>query len=216
MAQLLSNLPIGAKIKFGSHQINTETTMPIVWIVVDKNHAGYPANSVTLITEKIIDLRAYDAKEPTWTDTEETKQGYINYKVSNINQWLNSEGAANEWYTNQHESDRAPLSSLVLYGTEYQTRPGFLYNFTATEKQALLPTTLVNQHGGGVSTTLVAKIFLPSTMETMGVEPYKADGSTKLSYFNTYAASAFPTQQVITNTLADSDRKPTSTSAYWS
>ena len=35
----------------------------IVWKVADKNHSGYPSNSVTLITEKIIQLMCSDAKE---------------------------------------------------------------------------------------------------------------------------------------------------------
>ena len=30
MAQLLSNLPLGAKIKLGKHQIRNETAQPIV------------------------------------------------------------------------------------------------------------------------------------------------------------------------------------------
>ena len=40
MAQLLSNLPIGAKVKFGKHSINGETALPITWVVVAKNHTG--------------------------------------------------------------------------------------------------------------------------------------------------------------------------------
>ena len=39
MAQLLSNLPIGAKIKFGKHSVNGETAQPITWLVVSK-HTG--------------------------------------------------------------------------------------------------------------------------------------------------------------------------------
>ena len=70
MAQALSNLPIGAKVKFGKHSVNGETAQPITWVVVAKNHTGYPSNSVTLLTEKIIDLRAFDAKEPNNSDKE--------------------------------------------------------------------------------------------------------------------------------------------------
>ena len=50
MAQLLSNLPIGAKVKFGKHSVNTEAAQPIIWLVVAKNHTGYPSNSVTLVS----------------------------------------------------------------------------------------------------------------------------------------------------------------------
>ena len=52
MAQFLSNLPVGALIKFGKHKVGSEEAQPIIWIVADKNHSGYPANSVTLITQK--------------------------------------------------------------------------------------------------------------------------------------------------------------------
>ena len=59
MPQLLSNLPVGAKVK----DLNTKYYgKSIVFQIIDKNHPGYPANSVTLITERIITLKAFDAK----------------------------------------------------------------------------------------------------------------------------------------------------------
>ncbi len=51
MSQLLSNLPTGAKVKFGKFQVNSETAQPIVWTVVAKNHQctpAYPTNAITL------------------------------------------------------------------------------------------------------------------------------------------------------------------------
>lgn len=214
MAQLLSNLPIGAKIKLGKHQINKETALPIIWVVADKNHSGYPSNSVTLITEKVIDMRAYDAQE--WNSNNElfVSYGNIDYALSNINQWLNSESGASAWYTKQHTDDNAPNNSSTIYGTEYYDRPGFLYNFTVAERQSLLPTTLANQRNLATLGSLVAKVFLPSAWETIGTFSV-SDGSTKLKYFESYSPQAFPTQQLVTNTLADSDRKPTSISEYW-
>ena len=215
MAQLLSNLPLGAKIKVGKHQINTEVALPIIWMIVDKNHNGYPANSVTLMTEKIIDLRAYDAQESSWASTESSTYGYIDYKVSNINQWLNSAGAAGDWFTQQHDYDRSPTSNYTKGNTYYDTRPGFLYNFTESERDVLLPTTLVNQHGGNISQTLVAKVFLPSLWETIGTHG-TTDGSSQFAYFTTNAAQALPTAQLVSNTLADADSKPSSADTYWS
>ena len=217
MAQLLSNLPIGAKIKFGKHQIYSETATPIVWLVADKNHTGYPANSVTLITEKVIDLRAYDGQETNSDNELYAQYGNIDYKLSNINQWLNSEGAANSWYTAQHSDDTAPINSYMIYGTEYYARPGFLYNFTSAERQSLLPTTLNNQRASKALESFVTKVFLPSAWETLGTFTV-TDGSSKLKYFESYTTQAFPTQQLITNTRADSDVKPTSTTvalSYW-
>ena len=212
MAQLLSNLPLGAKIKLGKHQIKSETALPIIWRIVDKNHSGYPANSATLMTDSIIDLRCHDSGESSWTEEPTPIYGYYNYKVSNLHQWLNSEAAAGEWYTAQHTNDKPPTSNNTASGTQYQSRPGFLYNFTFDEKLALLPTTLTNQHASNVSTTMVAKVFLASLWEILGTHSV-ADGSTKFAYFNTNTASATVTAQVIAN--SSSSQKPTSTTAYW-
>lgn len=42
MSQLLSNLPTGAKVKFGKFQVNSETAQPIVWTVVAKTINALP------------------------------------------------------------------------------------------------------------------------------------------------------------------------------
>ena len=59
MSQLLSNLPTGAKVKFGKFQVNSETAQPIVWTVVAKNHQctpAYPTNAITLHAAEILEL----------------------------------------------------------------------------------------------------------------------------------------------------------------
>ena len=60
MSKTLGSLPNGALVK------DTGTLYygkPIVWKIADKNHVGYPSGSVTLITEKIITLKCFDAME---------------------------------------------------------------------------------------------------------------------------------------------------------
>jgi hypothetical protein len=210
MAQLLSNLPIGAKIKFGKHQVNTETALPIIWVVADKNHSGYPANSVTLITEKIIDLRAYDAKEPY--DDEDLLRGNNDYRLSNIHQWLNSSASANGWYIASHGTDTPPTVDNTRYGTQYQTRPGFLYNFTQTERNSIMSTTLTTQKGSDVSKSVTAKIFLPSLWETLGTNNW-VDGSSQLAYFKSTSVKCGLTDQAFDNTLSTS--KPTVITESW-
>lgn len=204
MPQKLTNLPIGALIKFGSHSIASEAKQPIIWRVADKNHSGYPADSVTLITDKIIDMRAFDAKE-----TGNTK-GNINYGFSNIHQWMNSEGSAGNWFTPAHANDTAPNSSNVG-ANPYDTRPGFLFNFSATERDALLPTTITVQNVSNVSTKIVAKVFLPSTWEILGTGTYN-DNSSRLSYFTTNAVTANVTEQARTYT---SGNAPSTAGDYW-
>jgi hypothetical protein len=192
MAQLLSNLPIHSLIKFGKHSVVSEATQPIIWRVIDKNHSGYPTDSVTLITNKIIDIREYDNQETSnlW--------GSINYSLSNIHQWLNSEGSANNWYKASHSYDAAP---------SYKSRPGFLYNFTERERLALLTTTFKEQ----VQTTAIydmsGKVFLPSVKEVLGTFAYE-DGSTRLAGFASYDTQAYLTSQAFANT--SSSEKPAS------
>ena len=199
MAQKLSNLPNRALIKFGKHQVNTETAQPIIWMIADKNHSGYPANSITLITEKVIDFRVYDEKEGSY--------GNPNYKLSNIHQWLNSEASAGKWYTATHSSDAPPSSEL----TAYTNRAGFLYNFTATERSALLPTSLTIQTGTSTSEVITANVFFPSRREILGTGDFD-DGSSRFSCFITGEMRAKITSQAYTNTALTS--KPSST-GYW-
>ena len=191
MAQKLSNLPNRALIKFGKHQIGSETAQPIIWMVADKNHTGYPSNSVTLITEKVIDIRPYDAKEGTW--------GNLDYKLSNINQWLNSEASAGNWYTATHSNDRAPSTG----NNAYSARPGFLYNFTSAERLKLLPTTLTVQTDKDYQEqTMTAKVFLPSEKEALGTSDFTQGGS-KLACFASVGTGAYVTAQVFANSHAN-------------
>jgi hypothetical protein len=95
MAQLLSNLPLGSKIKYGKHSINGETAQSITWLVVAKNHSGYPNNSVTLFAEKVIDIRCFDMREKSPSHQDRIDGGNNRYSYSNIDQWLNKDDAAN-------------------------------------------------------------------------------------------------------------------------
>ena len=206
MAQLLSNLPLGATIKFGKHQVGSETAESIIWLVVDKNHSGYPSNSVTLIAQKIIDLRAYDGIETGAT------QGNVDYGLSNINQWLNSSATAGQWYTATHTNDTPPNNTNTTRGSGYADRAGFLSNFTALERDAILPTTLTVQNVASTSTKITSKVFLPSVWEILGTGDV-SDGSSRLAYFPSLGASCVMTSQAYTNT--SSSYKPDNVSKTW-
>ena len=206
MAQLLANLPMGSLIKFGKHQVSSETPKDIIWLVADKNHSGYPINSVTLVTAKIIDLRAFDSIGKG----EETSSKDVNYFYSNINQWLNSNASAGNWWVSQYSKDTAPTSSTTREGTEYADRPGFLYNFTSAEQNALLPTAITVEVGGTYS--LTPRVFLPSTWEMTGTGATE-DGSTQFSYFKSNSAACSLTDQAFNNTT--SDTKPATLTSNW-
>ena len=213
MAQSLSNLPIGAKIKFGKHSVNGETAQPITWLVVAKNHSStpaYPTNSVTLLTEKIIDLRAFDAREPNHYDSDIAGSGYNDYGVSNIDQWLNSSNTS--WYKSAHGYDQAPTNAYVADNTGYDTRPGFLSNFTESERNAILTTTIRFMKYDYGKEDINRKIFLPSILET-GIDPTIVQDGAIWSYFASGAERrCLVAPQCYTNTT--STAKPYA-STYW-
>ena len=211
MAQSLSNLPIGAKVKFGKHSVNGETAQAITWIVAAKNHSGYPSNSITLLSEKIIDLRAIDAAEPTNSNGDIQTMGNGNYGLSNIDQWLNKDSSP--WYVAAHSTDQAPDNNYTLRGTGYNTRPGFLSNFTSAEKNAILTTSIIATKYSYTTETLSRKVFLPSATE-VGVKPGDITDGTLWTYFSTGSRRAVLTPQCFDNTL--SVEKPTNITAYWS
>lgn len=206
MAQTLSNLHIGDRIKFGKHQVNTETAQSIIWVIADINHTGYPANSVTLLAQKIIDLRAYDATETG------SANGNTNYAKSNINQWLNSSASAGNWYSATHTNDAPPIAGNIQGNTAYQARAGFLYNFTASERNAILPTTFNLQVGADFSTKMVANVFLPSLWEILGGGSV-VDGSSCFEYCLSKGGSTTLTQQAYDNT--PSGNRPSSINNTW-
>lgn len=172
MAQLLSNLPVGAKVKFGKHQVGSETPWNITWLIVAKNHTGYPSNSVTLLAEKCLDALAFDAAEPNNTDTYRKQEGNSRYSLSNINQWLNS--PKTDWYVSKHAADTPPkVDYLPSYNktSPYDTRNGFLYRFAVSEQNSILDSTIrVAKHSvdGGGYEDITCKVFLPSYTELIG------------------------------------------------
>lgn len=210
MAQLISNLPVGAKIKYGMHSINGETPQNIIWVVASKNHSGYPSNSITLLTERVIDIRGFDAPEPNNSDSNIASNGNNRYSWSNINTWLNSNKGAGQWYVATHSAD-APPSVSNIYGseTQYSNRPGFLNFFTNLEINAILSTpvkTLLPMPNGGTVgyDNPDCKIFLPSTTEVgLADEVGYAEGGVFALFSGGGNASrvCYPTQQVVNHTL---------------
>lgn len=215
MAQLLSNLPVGAKVKFGKHQVNTEVAQNIEWLVVAKNHSGYPDNSVTLLTEKAIDMRAFDGKEYSASNAFRKASGWANYKYSNIRQWLNTDEEGSAWYQTTHSLDTPPSNYNVLNDTGYDTRPGFLYFFSSEERDAILPTTLKTYSFDTKTTESVTdKIYLLSYREVSGsTDSTLLDEGTQLEYFvGMTDFRSGVTTQAYSNSL--STNKPSTVSSY--
>ena len=110
MPQKISALPVKAKVR------DTKTKyygVPIGWVIGDKSHSGYPANSTTLVAENIIKICCFDAQE-SGGNTDRERYGNNRYSLANIRQWLNKSGTG--WYQAQHSYDRPPSNSYVWSG----------------------------------------------------------------------------------------------------
>lgn len=224
MSQALSNLAVGSKVKFGKYQVNTEEAQPIIWTIVAKNHVStpaYPSNSVTLHAAEIIDLRCFDAEEPSNSNYDRQNYGNNRYSVSNLDQWLNKNAAGGAWYSAAHSTDHSPNTRAGTggYGTQYATRPGFLNGFTDDEKAAILSTTIrvVNPSiDGGSYEDVVRKVFLPSTTEVgLSNENSIAEGAAWGYYTSNTARIGYVTQQCFSNTPSSSKPSSKTTAWYW-
>lgn len=184
MSQLISQLPAGSKVI----ESNTKYYNAVIpWIVLEHGHDG--ASNTTLLAEKILTLKCFDAKEPSNSNSDRKSYGNNRYSVSNIRQWLNSDAAAGGWYSAQHNADAPPNSSNVYNSVNpYDTQVGFLNGFSADFKALLQDVTkivaknTVTDDGG--SETVTNKIFLLSETEVgLGNENNIAEG-TQYTYFN--------------------------------
>ena len=94
----LHELPVNTLITFGKFKINnTESLEDIIWRIVAKNHPNYPSDSVTLVSENIIEYMPFMNME-----TEKLN----NYYDSGIRKWLNGRFFAD--FNPNHISDIIP------------------------------------------------------------------------------------------------------------
>ena len=224
MSQILADLSIGSKVKFGKYQVNTEDAQPIVWTIVAKNHQctpAYPENAITLHAAEILDLRCFDAKEPSNSNVDRQKYGNNYYSVSNLDKWLNKDAAGGAWYSAAHSVDHSPDTTAGTggYGTQYAARPGFLNGFTDDEKAAILSTTIrvvKPSVDGGSYEYIQRKVFLPSTTEVgLSNENSIAEGAAWGYYTSNTARIGYVTQQCFSNTPSSSKPSSKTTAWYW-
>ena len=166
----ISKLPSGSKVKLGSYNGQS-----LRWIVARDS----VTHELRLVLDKdsvaTIGTMQFDAPEPSNPDSARQSSGNNRYSVSNIHQWLNSDGAANEWYTAQHEYDAPP---------DYQNKTGFLNEWPEVDKSILKETdwsTILATIDGGETETINAKMALMSETE-LGLE--EDTGGNKLDIFN--------------------------------
>lgn len=166
----LDSLPPGALVAadiLSPYQYRYGAAM--VFRVAAVGHPGYPAGSVTLITDCAVDSIAFDAAEPQNPDAWRKTEGGSRYALSNVSQWLESDGAPGAWYAPQHPYDTAPVAGRLLNGCDaYAHREGFLAAFSPGFRASLLETQIVTarcQLDGGGSEVLTRRMFLASSTE---------------------------------------------------
>lgn len=156
----ITDLPIGAKLKFGAYSINGEIPHKICWIKVHRDG--------TILTEFMEDLCAFDAKESDNPNEYRMKYGNNRYSLSNIQQFLNAENI--EWFRLTHKYDVSPENHLVYDGKNgYVHKYGFLHYFKEWEIESIaeskVKTALPDKDiltDGEKYDTFCAKVFIPS------------------------------------------------------
>ena len=182
-----SSLSINDTFYMGKYQVGSETPWDIEWEIVHQE-----SNYQIAMAKQIIDLRCFDAKESSNSDSDRKNYGNNNWGVSNIEQWLNSDASAGNWYSAQHSADAPPSSANVWQSNSigynpYDTKPGFLYYWTDEEKAVLqnMTLTLANntKTDGGGSYTWTGKIWLPTYTQLTGNQNNNISEGTQFSKF---------------------------------
>lgn len=156
----ITDLSIGAKLKFGAYSVSGEMPHKICWIKVHRDG--------TILSEFIEDQCAFDAREPDNPIEYRGDRGSNRYSKSNCHQFLNADGM--EWFRPAHEYDRAPEDFLMHSGRYgYARKPGFLHYFKEWEIEAIEDSEIKTavpvcdiSDVVEVYETIHAKVFLPS------------------------------------------------------
>lgn len=156
----IADVEVGDKILFGAWGTTIQS-----WTVCDTQdkESGF----VTVCLDNPAGgNRYFDAPETNNPVSNRASQGNNRWAYSNIRQWLNSDGAASEWFVAQHDYDVQP---------NYYNNKGWLADFTDYEKGIIIPhksKCILDQADGGGSETVYDKMFLASSY-AMGLEIIK-------------------------------------------
>mgnify|MGYP001450396321 CR=1 FL=1 len=191
----IGSLPVGAVVKSLGTKYNGAV---IRWVV---GHQDTANGRTKLITERIITLKCFDAKEPSNPNSDRRNYGNNRYSQSNIDQWLNSAAGAGAWYSARHTYDAPPNNANVDSGyNEYDAEAGFLSNFEEAFRNAILNTTIrvvkSSVDGGGYE-DITRKVYLLSKTEVnLSNENGIAEGS-KWDLFSNNIRRAYPTAEAV-------------------
>lgn len=153
----VKDMPSGTKMKLGRYDSEDlvwwigreETSNKVIIATWTDNNSKMKLFSGNL---------CFDYKEPDNPNIYPQNGGSNRIIYSNLQQWLNSDKAANGWYSSQYEYDEPPV---------YQNENGFLYEWEPEELSSILDTewsVLVDTVWGGGSEKYTAKFSLPSSI----------------------------------------------------
>lgn len=210
----MSTLPVGAIVK----SVNTKYNGAVIRFVVGRQSS----DRVGLVTEKIISLKAFDAKEPSNSNSSRQSYGNNRASVANLLLWLNSAAAAGGWYSAQHSADAPPTAANVWSShNPYDQEAGFLSFFEADFRNALLNDTITVAKNtvtdGGGSEQITRKVRLLTETEVgLGNENGIAEGTQWPLFTDNESRKAYPTAEAVSkSTYTNSSLSATQPWYYW-
>lgn len=209
----MSTLPVGAIVK----SVNTKYNGAVIRFKVGRQSS----DRVGLVTERIISLKCFDAKEASNSNSDRRNYGNNRASVSNILQWLNSAAGAGGWYSAQHSADAPPSNANVWDNkNEYQDEAGFLSFFEADFRDALLNDTITVAKNtvtdGGGSEQITRKVRLLTETEVgLGNENGIAEGTQWPLFTDNNSRLAYPTAEAVSNSEYTSSSLNASSPWWW-
>lgn len=160
------------------------------------------SDRVGLVTERIISLKCFDAKEPSNSNSDRRNYGNNRAAVANLLQWLNSAAGAGQWYSAQHSADAPPNNANVWSNyNEYEAEAGFLNGFEQDFRDALLDDTITvakSSTDGGGSEQITRKVRLLTRTEVFGdTENGTAEGTQWPIFTDNNSRLAYPTAEAV-------------------
>lgn len=208
----MSTLPVGAIVK----SVNTKYNGAVIRFKVGRQ----ASDRVGLVTERIISLKCFDAKESGNSNSDRRSYGNNRAAVANLLQWLNSAAGAGGWYSAQHSADAPPNNANVWSNyNEYQDEAGFLSFFEADFRDALLNDTITvakSSTDGGGSEQITRKVRLLTRTEVFGdTENGVTEGTQWPLFTDNNSRLAYPTAEAVSNSEYTNSSLNASSPWWW-
>lgn len=208
----MSTLPVGAIVK----SVNTKYNGAVIRFKVGRQ----ASDRVGLVTERIISLKCFDAKEPSNSNSDRRNYGNNRAAVANLLQWLNSAAGAGQWYSAQHSADAPPNNANVWSNyNEYEAEAGFLNGFEQDFRDALLNDTITvakSSTDGGGSEQITRKVRLLTRTEVFGdTENGTAEGTKWPIFTDNNSRLAYPTAEAVSKSEYKTSSLSSSQPWWW-